>query len=587
MSSIPAFSTAGYPFSRNVSDLLALGSQFKALSTQVSTGRVADTYGELGIRRSDSLSARASLSALSGYDAAIASARPRVELTSVSLTQISKSAATLRSGLTNSSTDRLTNVGLARAGLDRALDALNQQFGGQYLFGGRKSDTPPVVSADVLFGGDATDSAKPLAGLRTMVAEQVKADQGTGTGRLTISSPTSTSILVREDADAGTRANFGFRLAAAPVASSAFATIRYTPGILEAALPRFAQAPTSDDHFRVVVNKAGGGQQIYDLSGADLADISSAAAAASSLQALVGDGKIATVQSGAPPGLTASFANLNAPGSFTVDVASQPARGDRLSIKLVMHDGTTTTLNLQAQSSADPDSTTDFAIGATPAATARNLSATLERALKHASETTLAASSTIRATQDLFAGSATPGLAPRRIDFSGSTPTYVQTPSPSTVIWYRGEASTTDPRSSVVVRAGATRTVAIGARANEEPIRAALSGFAALAVSDRSAPTTTSEERWKALAARLSALLPPKDAIEAVSNEFELASSALSEAQAQDRSARAILQSHLDRLENAPMEELMVKLVEVQNRLQASYQVTSMLSKLSLVNYLR
>lgn len=70
MSSIPAFSTAGYPFSRNVSDLLALGSQFKALSTQVSTGRVADTYGELGIRRSDSLSARTSLSALSGYDAA-------------------------------------------------------------------------------------------------------------------------------------------------------------------------------------------------------------------------------------------------------------------------------------------------------------------------------------------------------------------------------------------------------------------------------------------------------------------------------------------------------------------------------------
>jgi len=587
MTSIPPFAAGSYAVSQNASDLLALASQIKTLSAQLSTGRVTETHGELGIGRSDSLSARATLSALGGYDAAIASVRPRVELTSVSLTQISKSAATLRGGLTNNSMDSLSNTGLARAGLDSAIDALNQQFGGQYLFGGRESRVRPVLSADVLLSGDASDPTRPLAGLKTLVAEQIKADQGAGAGRLILSNPTPTSILVREDADAGARANFGFMLAGAPAASGAFATIGYDPAVLEGAIPRFAQAPTATDHFRVVVNEAGGGQKTYDLTGAHLADVSSAASAASSLLALVGGGKIASVQSGTPPGLTASFANVSAPASFAINVATQPASGDWISIKLAMHDGSATTLNLRAQSSADPDSTTDFAIGATPAATALNLSATLQRALRRASETTLAASSTIRATQDFFAGAMAPGLAPRRIDFSGPTPAYFQTPSSSTVIWYKGEASAIDPRSSFVVRAGATRTVGIGARANEDSIRAALSGFAALAASDMSPATTASADRWKALAARSGSLLPSKETLEALSNEFDLASSALSEAQAQDKFARAILQSHLDHVENASMEEVMVKLVDLQNRLQASYQVTSMLSKLSLVNYLR
>ncbi|MFG3756526.1 hypothetical protein, partial [Klebsiella pneumoniae] len=81
-----------------------------------------------------------------------------------------------------------------------------------------------------------------------------------------------------------------------------------------------------------------------------------------------------------------------------------------------------TTLVLQAQTSADAASVTDFAIGATPAATAQNLSGALQRALNRAAETTLAASATARATADFFAGSAAPGLAPRRIDFSGAAP---------------------------------------------------------------------------------------------------------------------------------------------------------------------
>lgn len=587
MTSIPAFAPGNYLLNRTTSDLVALKSQLNTLSTQLSTGRVAETYAGLGIARSDSLTARSILSALGGYESFIANARPRVELTSTSLAQISHSLATLRASLTSNAADIGTTAKLARAGLDNAINALKQQFEGRYIFGGRDGGVPPVASADSLVDGDASDPARPLAGLKTLVSDQIKADQGAGTGRLTVSNPTSSSVLVREDADAGVRASFGFMLAGPPVASSTFATISYSAGAQEGAVARFSQAPTATDHFRVVVNQPEGGQKVYDLTGADLADVSSAANAASALQALIGSGKIASVQSTSPPGLTASFANVSSPASFTVNVASQPAVGDSISIKLVLHDGTTTTLTLQARQNAEAGSTTDFAIGATPAATAQNLADTLQRALNRASETTLAASATIRATQDFFAGSSTPGLAPRRIQFSGATPSYVQTPSDLTVIWYKGETSTTDPRASITVRSGTTGTIEIGARANEEPIRAALIAFAAVAVSDQGGSKAITMGRFKELVARTGTLLPQKEALDGMSSEFGMAATGLSEAQERNKSERTIIQSQLDGIENAPIQELIVKLVDTQNRLQASYQVTSMLSKLSLVNYLR
>lgn len=586
MTAITDFAAGNYLADRNTADLLALAAQMRTLSKQLSTRRIGETYGELGVGRSASLAARSLLAGLAGYDMAIDGSRPRVELISLSLSQVAKSAAALRAGLTNPAADNLGNQGLAKAGLERTLAALNQSFNGQYLFGGRESRVSPVMTANALLDDDTTDAAKPLAGLRTVVAEQIRADRGSGTGHLSVSAPSPTRILVEESSDAGVRANFGFTLAGKPSSTGPFA-ITYSPGAPEGAVPRFAQAPLATDRFRVVVNQAVGGQKTYDFSGADLADLSSPAAASSSLLALVGGGKIASVQSGTPPGLTASFANVGARAAFDIDVTAQPLEGDQLSIRLNLRDGTTTTINLQAQSVADPQSTTSFAIGATVSETARNVSATLQRAFRRAADTDLSASATLRATQDFFAGSTAPGLAPRRIDFTGPSPAYFQSAPASTVIWYKGETSTGDPRSSYLVQAGAARTVAVGTRADEAPLRDTLSVFAALAVTDPGATPPEAAERWKALITRSHTQLPSAMTFDVLSNEFALASGALADAKTQNTSARAILQAHLDQLENTPTEEVMVKLLDVQARLQASYQVTATLSKLSLVNYLR
>ncbi|HEV7439105.1 MAG TPA: hypothetical protein VGN94_05685, partial [Methylobacterium sp.] len=235
-------------------------------------------------------------------------------------------------------------------------------------------------------------------------------------------------------------------------------------------------------------------------------------------------------------------------------------------------------------------STSGFAIGATTAETATNLSNALMGALKNAANTTLAAKSVVDATTRFFDGGDRIGKD------SGGNPVYMSKLSPtdaasasnqkSTVQWYKGEASTTDPRASTTVRIGATNTAEVGARANEDAIKDALKSLAAAAVSNVGTTTTTSAARWQAVATRATTLLPASGALEEITADFSLAASSLSNAQTQNKTTRATLQSAVDGVESVTTEEVAAKLLAVQNQLQASYQVTSMLSKLSLVNYL-
>ncbi|MGU3537259.1 flagellin [Methylobacterium sp. A54F] len=526
MTTIAPFAAGSYGTARNTQNLLNLKTQLDGLSTQLSTGKTADTYGGLGISRTTSLSAHATLSALDGYDHAIDAAQTRVSLVSASLTQVASLTTTFRTSVTNAPLNNAgtatNNAQLARNGLDAAIEALNQQVDGQYLFGGRISDTPPVASTASLLYGDATGD-----GLSTLVDERIDADLGndlaspnTGLGRLTIDPPGSGSpatptnrVSLTEENDDAVRAAFGFGLPSQPTTTGSSLSVAYTP------------------------------------------------------------------------------ATATSPASFSVDVASLPKAGDSITVQLALHDGTTTTLTLTAQNSAAGTSTTDFAIGATPDQTASNLSGALQRALQSAGQSTLAASSVVKATQDFFTGSPVPritGLATHAPAYL-TTQTALDTAGLKTVKWYRGEVSAAgdaDARASASVRTGATSTAELGARANETAIRSALMAFAAGALSNAETSMSTDAARWKAVAQRTTALLPGTGDLEATASSFGLASSALKTAKDSNQTTRATLQGSLDGVENVSTEEVAAKLLAVQNRLQASYQVTASLSKLSLVNYM-
>ena len=610
MTSIRPFAAGSYTATRNTQQILDLKSQLDTLTTQLGTGRAAETYGGLGAARTTSLSARATVSALDGYDAAINAAQTRTNIAATSLTQVitlgNSLSADLKNGLVRGSNGTISSSTLAGNSLAAVIDALNQSAAGTYVFAGRNGETAPVIGYDQMLDGDA---GLGLDGLNTLVSEQRKADLGTdGMGRLASSRPSTTSVALTENASAEVRANFGFTLPTAPTTTGGALKAAYTPAVAATATPTFAQAPTEGQRFRVVVNQPDGTQKTIDFTtranpaSGDVDSfpvVADANAARTALQGLIAPGTLASVQSAAPgdtppgPGLTLDFTG-GSPASLTVGLGTpptQPVVGDSVTIKLALHDGTTTTITLTARASAASTSASEFAIDPTdPAKTADNLAKALGNAVGAAADTALGASATVRASQDFFAGSTGTGLAPRRLTFDagGNATGYAEAPQAKTVIWYRGDDTGTDPRSTVIARIGASNTVSIGVRANEAPLRDVLAGMAAAAVG-AAGGTATADARWQALADRAGSLLgavSTSPSVQEIATDFGLASSSMSNAKSLNASTRNALQDTIEGVESAPMEEVAAKLLAVQNRLQASYQITSTLSKLTLVNYM-
>ena len=612
MTTIRPFAAGSYTANRTASQLTGLKSQLDALSTQLSTGRTSETYGGLGSGRVTALATQGTLSALDGYGSAITAGQTRAKLAVASLTQVTSVAtstsAALRNGLQSVTLGDTASKALAVNNLGSALDALNQSAGGAYLFGGRDASTQPVLGLDAILNGATSATGTALAGLKTLVAEQVKADVGAGgTGRLSVAQPPGTSVSLTEDSSGEARANFGFSIAKATTTGTAL-TASTTAGVPATASASFAAAPSEGQRFRVVVNQADGSQKTIDFTatagtGSSVENpfpvVATATGAKAALDALVAPGTLASVQSAQTtdtppgPGLSLAFTGGSA-GSTTLDLgspAAQPAVGDTVTLTLALHDGTTTTLTLTAAASADAGSTSTFAIGADPAATAANIAAALGNALTASAGSTLSASATARASQDFFAGSTATGLAPRRITFdaSGNATGYARVPSDKTVVWYRGEDSGSDPRASQTLQVGTSATVQIGVRANEVPIRTVLAGLATVAVGMPAAGDANAAATYQAISDRAGTLLSAADTGRSVQDavtDISLASARMSDAASTNAATKATLQDTLDGIEQASTQEVAAKLLEVQNRLQASYQITASLSKLSLVNYL-
>ncbi|MFG5118674.1 hypothetical protein [Methylorubrum sp. POS3] len=602
MTTIASFAAGTYRFDRQASGLTEMKSQLDDLTRQLSTGRTADTYGGLGPGRTTSLSTRAAISAQDGYLAAITSADTRVKLTSASLTQLKTLTDSTRSslnGLLASQNQALpaTSVQSADNSLSAAIDALNQQSGDVYVFSGRATDTRPVVSRETILNGDA---ASGLVGLKTLIAEQKQADLGpAGNGRLTQAS-SGTAITLTEDGNAQARANFGFSLVGASGSAGGAITTTLTAGTAPTVTPVFAQNPSDGMRVRVAVNLPDGSQATYDLTArtSPLAGSTDSFAIGASptetaanlknlLASLPGAGAIASAQSATPPGLSATFAGGSS-ASINLSVADIPKDGDTVTLKLALHDGTTQTIQLTARPSADAASPTTFAIGASREETAANLSRTLSNALKTTAGTELAASSTLRASTNFFEGSPTAGLAPRRVSADGNG--YASQASTGTVIWYQGDDAA-DPRATASVQVGASRIVEIGAQANEAAIRKTLAGLAAVAAENFTDATgTVDTARFRATAERVSGALTPaadRAGLEALGTDFGIAASNMANAKSVASATRATLENALDGIDTVSTQEVAAKLVSLQTQLQASYKVTSMLSELTLVNYIK
>lgn len=196
------------------SSILNIRSQLDDLTQQLASGKISNTYAGQGANRGLAVGLRAQINNLDAYSDAAANVNTRINVANLSLqglidigTQV-KNAAN-GSSITLGNNGQTSGQVTAQAAFANAIELLNTQSGGRYLFSGRATDTPPTASAnDILYG--SSDGTK--AGLTQLINGRKQADLGAdGMGRVVISQPTPTSVGIADDA---APSPFGLKLSA-------------------------------------------------------------------------------------------------------------------------------------------------------------------------------------------------------------------------------------------------------------------------------------------------------------------------------------------------------------------------------------
>ena len=279
------------------------------------------------------------------------------------------------------------------------------------------------------------------------------------------------------------------------------------------------------------------------------------------------------------------------PADIAVTVASLPTAGDTLRITLDLPDGSQEEIVLTARAPGTNGSDADsFEIGVDVNATAANLRNSINAALGKEASTTLSAASSQVAAENFFAGSlSSPPLRVPGPPYDTATAAPAAGTAANTVIWYQGDDGSDPARSTSTVQVDKGQTVGTGARANEEAFRVGLAQFAVMAIETFPAGDANSQARYEAMTSRVSEKLGFGGSVQKpaeIITEFGSAQTALSRAKERHDSTKNYLTTTLAGVENVTTEEVAVQILALQTQLQASYQTTSLLSQLSLTNYL-
>ena len=278
------------------------------------------------------------------------------------------------------------------------------------------------------------------------------------------------------------------------------------------------------------------------------------------------------------------------PASESIDFsAAAPNPGETVTLRFNLPDGTSENLTLTATTNSPPGSN-EFTIGTTPGQTASSFQTALTTAVGKLAGTSLTAASAIAASSDFFNADA--NNPPQRV--GGSSPFYAATgmvagTAANTVIWYTGETGTDPARSTATAKIDQSLSVSYGVRANEDALRTLVQNVATLAAVTIS-PTDPngvglSSELDQRLTANLGA--PGTQTVTDIESDLASAQTSLKAAKDRHQQANSTLNDFLQQIEGVSNEDVGAQLLTLQTRMQASMQVTSMLSQLSLVNFLK
>ena len=184
--------------------------QLSTLQVQLATGEKSTTYSGMGTGEGFAIAARAQLANITGYQNTITNVGTTISAANTALQALATSGGDVETAA-NSASQTLNSNGqtagqvTAISQLSSMLSVLNTQAGNGFIFSGAATNTPSVANADEILNGNGAQ-----AGLTQVISERQQADLGANdNGRLTVSSPTTTSVSLAQDSSP-----FGLKLSA-------------------------------------------------------------------------------------------------------------------------------------------------------------------------------------------------------------------------------------------------------------------------------------------------------------------------------------------------------------------------------------
>lgn len=606
--------------------VLGMRASLNTLTNQMSTGLKADSFGTLGSSRTLSLVLRERVSSTDAFKANIDLVKPRLDLVATTVDRIQK-IGTEAKGTAVPGNYTIIDNGQTIAqreawnSMTLALEALTADVNGRYLFGGADTTQKPVETMDIVMNGQGGQ-----AGYLTVVDERRRADLGAdGLGRLTI--PASTSTVTLGESAATPRLTLDSMTSGL---TNATATLNPAPDGLQV---DFTGQPTAGETLTLTVelpdtttvtltmtaqtgplaDPAPAGDFVIGATPGETAENFAAALraqiATTSTDAGVPDANVVDTQAattstisedGAHPfgfklasvgnGLTGVTTTPVAgdPATFDVTFNANPTAGQQMRIAVDLPDGTKSEIVLKAAALPlpTPPEKGSFAIGTTPAATAANFHAALRTETARVADTVLVAASAEEAANMFFNIDA--DSPPLRV---GGTPPETATALVSgtptdTVHWYKGEMSSDPARGTALVRVDSSVTVQYGVRANEAGIRDTIKQLAVMSSMTFTKEDPNGSARYGELMNRARGELDKQANIQGIQVDLAVANRSLTTSETRLRTTAATLEGMQYTAEGIDKEEVAVRILDLQTRLQASYETTSIVSRLSLVNFL-
>lgn len=526
-----AIRTAGILNGFGASDFVRMKDKLADLQRQLGTGKKSETYGGLGADRGFSLAFRASLTQIDAWQQNIAVVTTRINIIETSLSGLQSTVSSVKTALQpndfNLSSGRTYGQISAADGLNAIVSMLNANDGSRYVFGGRKTASPPVLDSVRFMNGEGAKD-----GFKTVLLERMQADLGAdgaspemnpaATGRVTLSAAGSDPVVLAED---GTHP-FGLKIGS-------------VTGAMDGVTATVTAGPPASLSLASGTGNALPGQSLtlsFTLPDGSTERLTMQAVAADAVDLTPGQFRV-----GASAAETLQNLRSNLAGQLDGLVRTKLAAASAVKAGEEFFRGETDPVAL-----AGPPPI-EYGV---PLRLVPGLSGTMADAVAY----------------DSLAN------ADQR-----------------TVRWYQGDRTTSSPRATATAEIDSAQAVSYGVRANEDALRTTVQYLAVASAITFSSTDPHALARYQALTPRVSSGLSMEtspQSVESIRIEISAASTAASSAKSRHTDSQSMIRNLLADIEDVDPNEVAVYMLAMKTNLEASYQTTSMLSQLSLLRYL-